>query len=897
MIKSLFASLLAVLLLAAASPSQAANAPALRSTLPNGLQVVIVRDTLAPVVTVEVNYLAGSAESPVGLPGTAHALEHMMFRGSPGLSGDQLDELMADLGGQFNAWTTPYRTQYYSTAPASDLGLLLHVEALRMRGANLDAADWAKERGAIDQEVAGDESSPVFVLNERMRATLFKGTPYADMGTGTVVSFAKTDVAELKQFHAAWYVPNNAVLVIAGDVDPAATLQQVQQQFGDIPKGALPARPVFHFAPMKAGTVEVAQKNPAGMVALAYRLPGARSPDAAALGVLAAALSLQRSAFGSMAFDGTALAAGFNGQLLPHAGLGMALAVYRQDQNPAPIAARLRSIMAQVASQGLPSDMIEAAKRKLISGKSFETNSVSGLANDWSNAITLYGMDSPDALRQAIQAVTPAQVNALARLYLDPSHALTVTMDPNPLGKPSIPSSYGKAEHFADMPAHAVALPDWAAQALAQLPATTSNLAPQRYVLSNGLVLLVQPETVSNTVELLGAVRHNADMQQPAGKEGVSNALEVLFKFGSMTQSRVPFQQALDAIGAREHAGVSFALAVPADQFAEGLRLLADNELHPALTAANFQLVQRQLAPMALELFRSAPFRAVLQTDQRLYPAGDPALRHLTYDSVAGLTLDDVKAYYAKAFRPDLTTIVVVGKVDPAQVRTQVEQAFGGWQAQGAKPETDYPAVPLNQPAMVRVAAAGSQAKVSLTELVNVHRHDADRFALALGNQILSDGFGSRLYRDLRAQHGLVYSVAGAFTLGRNRSRYGFDFGAAPANVDDARKRLLADVERMRTEPVSADELQRAKGMMLRSFILGNASFSGIAMNLLDTEQKNLPLDADKIAEQHYLDLTAEQVRDAFAKYVRPDGFVTTVLGPQRVPLMTGFPVVVPKAN
>ena len=126
-----------------------------KATLDNGLRVVIVQNSLAPVVTTQVNYLVGSNEAPSGFPGMAHAQEHMMFRGNPGLTSDQLSSIIAAMGGEFNAQTQQNLTQYFFTVPAEDLETALHVEAVRMSGVLDSDKLWQEERGAIEQEVSG----------------------------------------------------------------------------------------------------------------------------------------------------------------------------------------------------------------------------------------------------------------------------------------------------------------------------------------------------------------------------------------------------------------------------------------------------------------------------------------------------------------------------------------------------------------------------------------------------------------------------------------------------------------------------------------------------------------------------------------------------------------------
>ncbi len=225
----------------------------LRATLTNGLQVIIVRNTLAPVVTTMINYRVGADECPTNFPGMAHATEHMMFRGSPGLSADQLADISASMGGDFDANTQHPVTRYFFTTPVEHLDVALHLEATRMRDLLPSEELWDKERGAIDQEVAQDLSNPEYVFYIKLLAAMFKDTPYDQTGLGTRPSFDKTTDAMLRQFHNTWYTPNDAILIIVGDVEPAQALEHVKTIFGGIPAAELPARPDFHLEPVQAG--------------------------------------------------------------------------------------------------------------------------------------------------------------------------------------------------------------------------------------------------------------------------------------------------------------------------------------------------------------------------------------------------------------------------------------------------------------------------------------------------------------------------------------------------------------------------------------------------------------------------------------------------------------------
>jgi zinc protease len=862
--------------------AKTSDADVTRATLDNGLRVVIVRDALAPVVTTEMNYLVGSDEVPDGFPGSAHALEHMMFRGSPGLTKDQLAAIAANMGGAFNADTTQAVTQYYFVAPSQDLGVALHTEALRMRGLDIADAEWAKERGAIEQEVSRDLSSPDFKFYTQLLAQLFDGTPYAHTPLGTRESFDKTSAAMLRTFHDSWYTPNNAILVITGDVDPAATLSMVKTQFGDIPRKQLPARPAFEFKPVQAKTVQLPTDSPYGSVYIGYRMPGMRDKDYATARVLSEAMGSQRAALFGMGMDGSALYGGFSGEWMPRAGGAVAVGIFPRGGNPQPVLAKMKSILAEAAAKGIDPALVEAAKRKAIAALEFKKNSVEGLANAWSQALAFQQLDSPDAMKQALEAVTPDAVNALARATFDPAHAVTAILTPESSGKPVEGKGFGGAESFASSPDKPVTLPDWAVQAFAKLEVPRSTLSPVSYTLSNGIRLIVQPESISDTVELFGKIKTNQDLQAGKDDEGVADVLDGLFPFGTASMNRLQLQQALDAISAKESAGISFSLSVPSAHFADGIALLADNELHPAMPAQAFAVVQNQMAGIVAGQLQSPDFLTELGLAKALLPANDLQLRHPTPQSVTRLTLAKVKSYYAQTFRPDMTTIVIVGKVDPAQAKQMVEQAFGAWKAEGAKPDVDYAAVPPNKPGQFNVPdTSASQDSVQMAQTIDVTRNDPARFALNLGDQVLGGGFyASRLYHDLRDTRGLVYNVGTKFDLDRYRSTYTVSFGSDPDKVAAASAIVVQDLKQMQQAPVSDSDLRRAKGILLRQIPLGESSFGAIGNQLLMLSIEDKPLDAMTIAGQHYLQLTAPEVQQAYAKHIRPDAFVTAVKGP-----------------
>jgi len=859
------------------------NAEVLRSTLENGLRVVIVRNTLAPVVTVQTNFLVGGDETPAGFPGMAHAQEHMAFRGCAGMTADQTAAIYAQLGGDSNADTQQNITQYFATVPATDLNVALAAQAACLRGVDDAESEWDQERGAIEQEVSRDLSNPTYKFLSRLNQDMFAGTPYEHDPLGTKESFDATTGAMLKDFYKKWYTPSNAILVVVGNVDEHATLASIRQMFGSIPSHPLPPHPVVALKPVKSETFTLSSNLPYVLGFVAYRLPGTDSPEFAAAEILADVLASQRADLYAMVPAGKALAAEFGmAETYPKASVGYGLVAQPAGVDAAASIEEMRKILRRYAENGVDQDLVDAAKRSEIAQAEFQRNSIPGLANLWSNALAVEGRTSPDEDVAAIRKVTLADVNRVAKKYLLNAASITAVLKPVSTGEPVAAKGFGGSEQMTTAPTKPVQLPGWATGPLSELKVPANDVSVADTTLPNGIRLIVRTDRTSPTITVLGSVKHEDDLQAPPGEEGVSDVLDRLYSYGTTTLDRIAFQKALDDIAASETPGYRFSLSVLKYNFNRGVQLLADNELHPALPEDAFSIVQRQAAQFVSGNIESPGYRTSRALERALVPAGDPSLREATAATIQGLTLDQVRNYHATTVRPDLTTIVVIGDIGPSEARAVIERWFGGWGTIGPRPELDLPRVPESRASSVNVADPEQvQDSVTLAQEIPINRFDPDYYALQLGTHVLGGGFyATRLYHDLRQTAGYVYTVDVGLRASKTRARYSVDYGCDPENVSKARALIERDLRQMRTDLVSAEELHQAKALLLRQIPLAESSEESVAAGMLARAQIGLPLDEPINAAKKYVSLSAEEVRAAFARTIRTDDLVQIVRGP-----------------
>jgi zinc protease len=863
--------------------------PVKRATLSNGLQVVVVQDSLAPVVTIEMSVLAGGNESPPGFPGMAHAQEHMAFRGCTGMTSDQTTAIYSQLGGQDNAYTEQTVTHYYVTVPRPDLDIALQAQAACIRGIDDSQKEWSQERGAIEQEVAEDLSDPWYRLIQRARQDMFAGTPYIHDSLGTKSSFDATTGQMLTQFHKNWYAPNNMILVIAGDVNPVVTLARTKELFGGIPSHNIPARTPAVLKAVHSETFTLKSDLPNTIGVVAFRFPGTDSPDYAATRVLIDVLSSQRSNLYRMESSGKTLNVDFDfAETYPKASIGYGLVELGSRANAARAIRNMQRILAEYARGGVPEDLVEAAKRGELASVEFQRNSIPGLAAVWSDALAGEGRNSPDEDVEAIRKVTTLDVNRVARQYLDNSNPVVGTLIPSPTRhptsdkRPAYEKKSGGLEKVTSTAVRPVQLLPWAAAALEQLKIPAAHALPSDMILENGLRLIVQTDSTSPTVLLRGSVKHSVESQSDVSDGAMQEILERLYAGGPQDMGRLAFDKALDDIGADETAGYSFALDVLKENFFRGVELLADNELHPALRAGDFKMVKRQTSRFVAGRLKSPSYRTSEALTAALFPSSDPELRELKPKAFKKVNLGGVRLFQEATIRPDLTTIVVVGDISADEARTVIEKWFGVWKAGGPTPNTILPPVPLNKASSVHIPDPGAtQDSVIIAEQLDLNRFDPDYYPLQLGNTILGgNSEGTRLYHDLRQTSGYVYNVDLDLDASETRAVYSIRYGSAQENTWKARALIQQDIGQMRTGEVSPGELHQAKAFLLRQIPLSASSEEEVAEDLLDRAETGLPLDEPIREVRKYLDVNASEIRAAFAKRIRPDDFVEVVRGP-----------------
>lgn len=759
-------------------------------TLKNGLRVVVHEDRKAPVVALSVWYHVGSKDEPAGRTGFAHLFEHLMFGGSEHSDTSWFGPMQAMGATDLNGTTNYDRTNYFETVPRAALERALFLESDRM-GHLLPAVTQQKldiQRGVVQNEKRGDDNEPGGLLQYSIQQTLYPtGNPYHHTVIGSMSDLDHASLEVVKDWFRSHYGPNNAVLVLAGDISAAEAKPLVEKYFGDIPAGpkSVPAPatvPTLKARVTRAFHDEVANTTVYRM----WAVPGVTAKDENALEMAASILGgLASSRLDNALVRDKKTSVGVSATLDPHERVGefSIEATVKPGVDPALVGRQVDAIIAEFIKNGPTSAELKRAKTTDIASTIRGLESVGGFDG---KAVTLAEgavfANDPGFYKKELEeeaALTPAQVRAAAMKWLSrPAFAFTL--------EPGKRDPYEESKLANDTAgkggtgARVIAAPK-------SVAATTSAGVDRSHLPQIGEIAdlhfpKVEHAVLSNGIPVLFARRESVPVVRVAIDFDAGNAADPKAALGTqafmlgMLDEGTDKYTSVQIAEAKENLGATISAAPSMDKssvylsalvpnLAPSLDLMSDVVRRPAFAPAEVDRVRsQQLAAIAEET--KQPVGLALRTLPPLlygknHPYGVPFTGKGDPAAVAKLTQADLKKFHGNWLRPDDATIFVVGDTTLSQVMPLLERSFGDWRAQGLRPSKNF-SVPTPAPASRILLIDRPNTPQSLIfggELLPAQGTD-EIIALLEANDVLGGSFLSRLNSDLRETRHWSYGVA-----------------------------------------------------------------------------------------------------------------------------------------
>jgi zinc protease len=885
------AALLSSILLSAAAAAGPLRVPYRRFVLDNGLTVILHEDHSVPIVGVNTWYRVGSANERKGRTGFAHLFEHLMFLGSQHVANGQFDRLLEEAGGDNNASTGNDRTNYYEVVPKNALELALWLDADRMAtlGPTMTAGKIETEREVVKNERRESvENRPYGRTEETLARHLFpQGHPYSSPVIGSMEDLDAASVSDVREFFAQFYVPNNAILALAGDFPAGEAERLVRKYFSWIPRGP-------PTAPLRPPPVEIAGEDrivledrvELSRLTLAWVTPARLRPGDAALDLAAEILSGDKTSrlYRRLVYetevaqdvdaaqDSLALASIFRISATARPGHGLSeveraideeLARFRRD---GPTPEELRKAK----------NVVEAAFLRRLE----RVGGFGGIADE----LAAYEMEAgePDFFEQDLDAyrrVCPQDIAEAVRAWLPATHRVVLSVVPTGKEKlaartagPESPRTENLAENV-----------DWKNPPAPGAPSDVALPPIVRSRLPNGLEVWVM-EKHSAPIVRADVVVESGSSSDPTDEPGLADVTLASLVLGTKGRDALKVSSDANVLGAELAAAAGWdssvvSLDVPSAHWGEGLDLLADVVLRPTFPEADLARLRRQRDAALREDLSEPRYLAERAFALDLYGPGHPYGRPPagTLASIRKIDRRDVERSYERHFRAGSAAVVVVGDVEAAAAAAAVAARFGSWKGGTDSP----PSFPARTPGprillVDKPGAAQSELRVGQ---VGVSRSFADYFPLEVMNTLLGGAYTSRLNHNLRERHGWAYGADSIFSLRRVPGPF---IASAAVHTDataPALAEMLAEIRRIVAEAPTEEELRRAKNSLALSLPQTLETPGQIADRLDRLFSDGRPADFYDRFVARVAAVRAEDVRNVARETIRPDRLAIVIVG------------------
>ena len=833
--------------------------------LRNGLTVYTLRDTATPNVSVSLWYEVGAKHDPAGRSGFAHLFEHILSRKTVNMPYNMINKLTEDVGGVRNASTSWDRTNYYETVPARYLETMLWTHAERMARPVVDAEVFENERNVVKEELRQRVLAPpygrlgAFVLTENA----WDRAPHRRPTIGSITDLESAKLEDARAFHEAFYGPDTATLIVAGNFNEAQLSRWIDSYFG-----AIQARPRKTSRAIKERdaprtrerlVTAYAPNVPRPVAASRWQTPGSAHPDMPVLSVLNAILTRGNNSRLYQGLVQKGLATNVSGNLVDteESGFYAPIVILAGGKSVTDAEVALAFELERLRSDPVTAAELVEAKNDLIADALRQRETSQGRAFALGESLVRTGDPrAPDKELAAIQRVSAADVRRVARKYLAPNSRVAiryVSDKDRPAGQtgdswanPS-PLPVFASIRPATRPANALA-PEGQRQ---QPPAPGAAVAVTPPViaesrLANGMTL-VTARTGNVPIATMTMVFRGGAATDPRGKAGLATLAADLATRGTATRSAQQIATELESLGASIGSGagpdgISVSVSAPATNLEAAGRVLADIVQNARFPADEFER-QRTRAVDSLGVAMRDPGALASMVVQPVVYGGAPygSLAGGTVTSLKGLTRDDLVRAYQTWWHPANAALVVSGGIDPQATEAMTQRLFGSWRGQGPAPVV--PTARAGDAQKVRtivvdMPSAGQAAVVAAVR--GVDRADPDYYNIVVANAILGSGSNGRLFEEVRTKRALSYGASSSLPARADDALLTASAQTKNESAADVAKIFLDELDRLGRQPLTADEIQKRKAFVSGIYTLQSETSAGFGATLAGLIQQGL---------------------------------------------------------
>lgn len=830
-------------------------------TLDNGLTIITREDHSAPVVSAQAWAMTGSIHEGRWLgAGLSHVLEHMLFKGTTTRPGSRIDQEVQEAGGYMNAYTSFDRTVYHIDVPNTGARVAIDILCDIMQHASLPPDELAKELDVIRREMDMGQDDPGRRSGRRLFETAYTKSPYRNTVIGYLDIFNELKPEDIRGYYTERYAPNNVFYVVTGDIKHDDAVAQIREAYAKTKSRALPPM-VLPAEPRQTAAREILEEAAIelGHVHIAWHIPDVRHPDVPILDVLAVLLGSGRSSrFYQEVREKQGLVHYADAWTYNPGNPGLfgisamvdadkftaardALFVELDKLKNAPVAdAELQKAVKQFVSATL-------SARKTMQGQAQD------LGGNW---LAAGDLNFSQRYLAAVQRITPADLQRVARQYLTPENRTLYAL-----------------------------LPEGTTPKTSALAEVNTDNAIQKFTLSNGLKLLIKEDHRLPFVEFR-AVFQGGVLAEDKANNGITQLLSRLVIKGTNTRTAEQIAReiesvggSLDSYGGNNSFGIN--AEVLSSDFATGLDLVADVILNPTFPAAQLER-EREVQIAGIRSNKDDLLKSAFKAMRReLFGEVSYGLDSLgTEETLATLDSAIVTEFYRKLATPANCVLAIYGDVNTAETKAAVEKAFGSWKSTSATATRPSTFTPLTSPKRVTDNRDKKQAVVVIG-FPGTTMNAEDRQAMELLQEACSD-LGSRLFLRIREKLGLAYYVGAQNLLGITPGYFAFYAGTEPSKAAQVETEMFKEVELLRTECLTEEELKRSKSKIIGQRKISRQELGGLATTTALDELYGLGY-ANSYAEDAKIEaVTIDQVRAVAQKYLRPESAVIAIINPEK---------------